>query len=77
MSNQVKTPKTTKNKKENEMAKAPKTIKVRTLIVSIAIILGFIASFIGGVVFANNFNDTVEAKALEKVGEIELKLNQQ
>lgn len=43
-----------------------KTIKVKTLIIAIAVIIGFIASFIGGIVTANGYNDKVtnDAKAL-------------
>lgn len=43
-----------------------KTIKVKTLIIAIAVIVGLIASFIGGIATANAYNDKVtnDAKAL-------------
>lgn len=56
---------------------SPRTIKVSTLIIATLVLLGLVASFIGGTIYANNYNSTVEAKALEKVSEIELKLQKQ
>ena len=45
--------------------KAPKTIQVKTLIISIAVLVGMIASFVGGIVVANSYNSTVKAHAVE------------
>lgn len=56
--------------------KAPKTIKVSTLIISIAVVVGMIASFIGGIVVANNYNSTVKAQAVELSKEFTSKENQ-
>ena len=58
-------------------AKQPKTVKVSTLVTTVAVIAALIASFIGGIAYNEHYNNTVEAKALEKVEQIELKLNQQ
>ena len=55
-----------KNKKEDAM-NAPKTIKVSTLIISIAVILSIIISFIAGMAVSqklnNDFEEQVNAKA--------------
>ena len=56
--------------------KAPKTIKVSTLIISIAVVVGLIASFIGGIVVANSYNSTVKAQAVELSKEFMLKESQ-
>ena len=45
--------------------KAPKTIKVSTVVVSVLVLLGLIAAFIGGIEYNENYNSTVEAKAVE------------
>lgn len=45
--------------------KAPKTIKVSTVVVSVLVLLGLIAAFIGGIAYNENYNSTVEAKAVE------------
>lgn len=56
----------TTTKKQNKVVepKAPKTIKVSTVIVSVAVLLGLVASFIGGVYTANGYHDTVNAQAV-------------
>lgn len=51
--------------KVSKNSKAPKTIKLSTLIIGIAVTVGFVISFVGGMIFANNYNDTVEAKAVQ------------
>jgi hypothetical protein len=51
--------------KTTKVAKAPKTVKVSTIVISVAVALGFVASFIGGVVYANHYNATVKAQAIE------------
>ena len=56
--------------------KAPKTIKISTLIISIAVVVGMIASFIGGIVVANNYQSTVKAHAVELSKEFTSKENQ-
>lgn len=45
--------------------KAPKTIKVSTVVVSVLVLLGLIAAFIGGIAYNENYNSTVQAKAVE------------
>lgn len=45
--------------------KQPKTIKLSTLIVGIAVAISLVVSFIGGMVFANKYNARVEARAAE------------
>ena len=56
-----------------KQTKEPKTIKVRTVVISMAVIIGLIASFIGGIVYANNYNDTVKAQAFELSSKIQNK----
>ena len=45
--------------------KQPKTIKVSTVVISVLVLLGLIAAFIGGIAYNDNYNSTVEAKAVE------------
>ena len=45
--------------------KQAKTIKVTTLVISIAVVVGMIASFVGGIFVANNYQNTVKAQAVE------------
>ena len=45
--------------------KAPKTVKVSTLIKAAVIALAIIASFIAGNLTSNVYNDSVNAKAIE------------
>ena len=56
-----------KNKNKEEVMKTSKTIKVSTLIISIAVVISIILSFIAGIITANKFNGNferqVEAKA--------------
>ena len=47
-------------------AKQPKTIKVKTVVISVAVLIALVASFFGGVAVANGYNDTVDAKAHQK-----------
>ena len=63
-----------KSKSPTKTKSEPKVIKVSTLVKAGIVALAIIASFVAGVVMADNFNQTVEAKALERVGQIELKL---
>lgn len=53
-----------------------KTIKVSTLIISVAVVVGMIASFVGGIIVANNYNSTVKAQAVELSKEFTSKENQ-
>lgn len=55
-------PKTTT---EAPVVKEPKTIKVRTVVISAAVLIALVVAFIGGIVYANNYNDSVSAKAIE------------
>ena len=45
--------------------KQPKTIKVSTVVISVLVLLGLIASFIGGIAYNESFNNQVNAKAVE------------
>lgn len=45
--------------------KQPKTIKVSTVVMSVLVLLGLIAAFIGGIVYNENYNQSVQAKAVE------------
>lgn len=65
-----------KPKGTNNKPKEPRTIKVSTVVIAVLVLVGLVASFIGGVQYANNYNSVVEAKAMEQVKTIELKLNQ-
>lgn len=59
--------------KANTKATEPKakTIKVSTLIISVAVLLGLVASFVGGIYAANNYHSTVKAQAVELSKEFE------
>ena len=46
--------------------KQPKTIKVRTVVISVAVLIALIASFFMGVSVANGYSDTVDAQAHQK-----------
>ena len=48
-----------------EAPKEPKTIKVKTVVVAVAVFVAIVVSFIAGIVYANNYNDTVQAQAIE------------
>lgn len=45
--------------------KLPKTIKVSTVVISVLVLLGLIAAFIGGVAYNESFNNQVNAQAVE------------
>lgn len=51
--------------KETKPTREPKTIKVSTVVISVLVLLGLIAAFIGGIAYNENYNSTVEAKAVE------------
>lgn len=53
--------------------KQPKTIKLSTLIVAIGVVIGLITSFVAGTMFANHYNKTVEARAIELASKIKSK----
>ena len=46
--------------------KQPRTIKVRTVVISVAVFIALIASFFTGVSVASGYHDTVDAKATQK-----------
>lgn len=48
-----------------EAPKEPKVIKVKTVVVAVAMFVALVASFISGIVFANSYNDNVKAQAIE------------
>ena len=52
--------------------KQPKTIKVRTVVISVAVFIALIASFFMGIAVANGYNDTVDAKATLKAEAIKV-----
>lgn len=56
--------------------KVARTIKVSTVVISVLVLLGLIAAFIGGIAYNENYNSTVEAKAVELSKEFTLKENQ-
>ena len=56
--------------KATTTAKSPKTIKVSTLIIAVAVLLSMVASFIAGTVVANNYQNTVKAQAVELIKEL-------
>ena len=62
--------------KVDTSTKEPKTIKVSTLIISIAVVVGMVASFIGGIIVANSYNSTVKAQAVELSKELKPQSNQ-
>lgn len=60
--------KTFTNKEDFEkslLPKEPKVIKVRTVVIGVAMFIALVASFIGGLVYANVYTDTVHAQAVE------------
>lgn len=61
-----------KNKADTS-AKTPRVIKVSTVITSVVVLLALLASFIGGVVYANTYNSTVKAQAVEMSKEFKSK----
>lgn len=50
--------------------KSPKTIKVSTVVISVLVLLGLIAAFIGGIAYNENYNSTVRAEAQAIVTEL-------
>ena len=48
-----------------EAPKEPKVIKVKTVVVAVCVFVALVASFVAGIVYANNYNDTVQAQAIE------------
>ena len=55
--------------------KAPKTIKVSTVVVSVLVLLGLIAAFIGGIAYNENYNSTVEEASTIKAEQLLKSLN--
>lgn len=55
---------------------SPRTIKVKTLVIAVAVIVGFVASFLGGIATAHSYNATVKAQAVELSKEFASKENQ-
>lgn len=54
--------------------KEAKTVKVSTVVVSIAVLIGLISSFVGGIAYANNYNSTVEEASTIKAVELTSKI---
>lgn len=53
--------------KEPKAPKVPKTIKVKTVIVSIIIVLALVGSFIGGIVYEKNDQVRVNKEAAKLI----------
>ena len=53
--------------------KAARTVKLSTIIWSVAVVVAIIAGFIGGVVVANKYNDTVKAQAVDLSSKLQSK----
>jgi hypothetical protein len=53
--------------KEPKAPKVPKTIKVKTVIVSIIIVLALVGSFIGGIVYEKNDQVRVNKQAAKLI----------
>ena len=45
--------------------KAPRTVKVSTVVTAVLVLIGLIAAFIGGLASNENYNSIVQAKAVE------------
>ena len=45
--------------------KVARTIKVSTVVTAVLVLIGLIAAFIGGIVYNENYNQSVQAKAVE------------
>ena len=56
-----------------EAPKEPKTIQVRTVVIAVAVFVALVASFVGGIIYANNYNDTVKAQAIELSKQLNVK----
>lgn len=66
----LKTKQLAKPKETKMETKSPeKTIKVKTLFISVGVVIGLIVSFIAGITTANAYNDKItnDAKALAEV----------
>ncbi len=58
-----------------EAPKEPKVIKVKTVVVAVAMFVALVASFVSGIVFANSYNDNVKAQAINEAADIVKQLN--
>lgn len=61
---------TTKTTSAEAEVKQPRTIKVKTLIIAICVVVGLIASFYAGIVAANHYNDGIKAEVSARVSEL-------
>ena len=59
-----------KNKNKEEVMKTSKTIKVSTLIISIAVVISIILSFIAGMQVSNHLNNNFEEQVNQKAQSI-------
>lgn len=65
-----------KPKNKNKETKMSKTIKVSTLIISIAVVISIILSFIAGMIMSNHLNNNFEEQVNQKAQSIiDLKAN--
>ena len=59
-----------KNKNKEEVMKTSKTIKVSTLIISIAVVISIILSFVAGMIMSNHLNNNFEEQVNQKAQSI-------
>lgn len=72
-----------KAQKEKTMSKSPKeapikvekTIKVKTLVIAVSVVIALIGSFVAGMTTANSYNDKIKADA-QALAEVMSKANQ-
>lgn len=65
-----------KPKNKNKETKMSKTIKVSTLIISIAVVISIILSFVAGMIMSNHLNNNFEEQVNQKAQSIiDLKAN--
>lgn len=55
-----------KMKTKSTEPKAPRTIKIKTLVIVVAILFSHVGAFVGGIVANNAYNDMIEAQAFER-----------
>ena len=59
-----------KPKNKNKETKMSKTIKVSTLIISIAVVISIILSFVAGMIMSNHLNNNFEEQVNQKAQSI-------
>lgn len=66
---------TNMSKLKEAPVKQEKTIKVKTLVIAIAVVIALIGSFVAGMTTANSYNDKIKADA-QALAEVMSKANQ-